>query len=307
MRILVTGASGMVGRNLLRRPTAEKYDILAPTRQILDLTSIDAVVEYLHENQPDLIIHLAGKVGGIKANMADPFGFFSQNMAINYNLILAAKLSGVQRFLNLGSSCMYPKDAPNPLHESSLLTGSLEPTNEGYALAKIMAQRMCLYISEQFEALQFKTIIPCNLYGPFDKFDEVNAHLIPAVIRKIHEAMINGADEVSIWGDGTTRREFMFVDDLADLIWDACDRFNSLPSVMNAGIGHDYSIFEYYKTVADVLGYTGDFSFDTTQPAGMAQKLVCSDVANNWGWVPKISLSTGISKTYSYFLKEMIS
>ena len=306
MRILVTGASGMVGRNLLQRPAAEKYDILAPTRQILDLTSIDAVVEYLHENQPDLIIHLAGKVGGIKANMADPFGFFSQNIAINYNLILSAKLSGVQRFLNLGSSCMYPKDAPNPLHESSLLTGSLEPTNEGYALAKIMAQRMCLYISEQFEALQFKTIIPCNLYGPFDKFDQVNAHLIPAVIRKIHEAMINGADEVNIWGDGTTRREFMFVDDLADLIWDACDRFNSLPSVMNAGIGHDHSIFEYYKNVANVLGYTGDFSFDTTQPGGMAQKLVCSDVANNWGWVPKISLSNGISKTYSYFLKEMI-
>ena len=307
MRILVTGAGGMVGRNLLRRPKAEKHDILAPTRQKLDLTSIDTVVEYLRGNQPDLIIHLAGKVGGIKANMTDPFEFFSQNMAINYNLILAAKLSGVQRFLNLGSSCMYPKDAPNPLHESSLLTGSLEPTNEGYALAKIMAQRMCLYISEQFEVLQFKTIIPCNLYGPFDKFDEVNAHLSPAVIRKTHEAIINGADEVIIWGDGTTRREFMFVDDLADLLWDACDRFYSLPSVMNVGIGHDHSIFEYYKTVADVLGYRGDFSFDATQPVGMTQKIVCSEIANNWGWAPKISLSTGISKTYSYFLKEMIS
>ena len=307
MKILVTGATGMVGRNFLRRPTAENHDILAPSRHSLDYTSFDSIVAYLSENKPDLVIHLAGKVGGIKANMADPFGFFSENIAINYNLIAAAKLSGVRRFLNLGSSCMYPKDAPNPLHESSLLAGRLEPTNEGYALAKIMAQRMCLYISDQYEGLQFKTIIPCNLYGPFDKFDEVNAYLMPAVIRKIHESMTDGADAVSIWGDGTARREFMFVDDLADLMWDACDRFHSLPSVMNAGIGQDYSIFEYYKTVAEVLGYDGGFSFDTTQPSGMAQKLVCSDIANDWGWAPKTSLASGISKTYSYFLQEVIS
>jgi GDP-L-fucose synthase len=302
MRILVTGSTGMVGRNLLNHPKASNYEILAPQKANLNLLSFENVVEYLSQRRPDLIIHLAGKVGGIKANIADPYGFFSENLVINYNVIKGAEVTGVNKLINLGSSCMYPKDAKNPLKEDQILAGFLEPTNEGYALSKIVAQRMCAYISNQSQNFKYKTIIPCNLYGPFDKFDAVNAHLISAVIRKIHVSLKEYQPNVTIWGDGSSRREFMYVEDLVELLWDACDRFDSLPALMNAGIGHDHSVLEYYENVANVLGYSGDFSFDINQPVGMAQKLVCSRKANDWGWKAQTDLLVGIEKTYEYYL-----
>jgi len=302
MKILVTGAMGMVGQNLLKHPKSSNHEILAPPKTTLNLMCLEDVVEFLNQHNPDIIIHLAGKVGGIKANIADPYGFFSQNLAINYNVIKAAEVSGVNKLINLGSSCMYPKDAKNPLKEDQILNGSLEPTNEGYALSKIVAQRMCAYISNQSQNFKYKTIIPCNLYGPFDKFDELNAHLISAVIRKIHVSINERQPSVTIWGDGSSRREFMYVEDLAELLWDACDRFDSLPFLMNAGIGHDHSVLEYYKNVASVLGYTGEFTFDINQPVGMAQKLVCSRRADQWGWKAQTPLLVGIKKTYDYYL-----
>jgi GDP-L-fucose synthase len=301
MKILVTGGSGMVGQNLLKSSRAAEHVIYAPSRNEVDLLSYDSTFLFLQSIKPDLIIHLAGKVGGIKANMLDPFGFFSENISINFNLIKAAKEIGTRRLLNFGSSCMYPANGESPLTEEKLLSGSLEQTNEGYALAKIMAQRMCSYINDQCVDLSYKTIIPCNIYGPFDKFDEVNAHLIPAIIRKLHSATLKNAENVTIWGDGTARREFIFVGDIVALLWDACDRFESLPELMNVGVGMDCSITDYYEIAASVIGYKGKFSFDLSEPTGMKQKLVCSKNAHKWGWRAKVDLRLGIKETYQFY------
>ena len=244
---MLTGGNGMVGRNMLAHPSAETLDVSAPSRTELDLGQQRDVKRFLHDLQPDVVIHAAGKVGGIKANMADPVGFYLHNLQIGTNLLVAARDAGVSRVINLGSTCMYPRDAENPLVETSILSGELEPTNEGYALAKIGVQRLGQYLSSSGVPLEVKTIIPCNLYGPFDKFDELNAHLIPAVLRKLHMAKENGDESVTIWGDGTARREFMYAGDLAGLLWRCCVEFDTLPSLMNAGIGRDHSITDYYR------------------------------------------------------------
>ena len=301
MKIMITGGNGMVGRNLLDHPLASKFSILSPSRGEVDLFSKVAIGTFLEANRPDLIVHSAGKVGGIKANIADPAGFFQQNLVMGMNLLEAARDAGVNRIINLGSTCMYPREAKNPLVEESILTGGLEPTNEGYALAKISVQRLGAYMSAGSHEFQVKTIIPCNLYGPYDKFDEVNAHLIPAIIRKLHTAVANGDEHVSIWGDGTARREFMYAQDLAALVWMACKRFNELPDLMNAGLGHDYSVTEYYETARRVIGFEGDFIYDPCQPTGMRQKLASSSLANNWGWKASTDLDDGLRKTYQYF------
>ncbi len=301
MKVLITGASGMVGRNTMAHEKASQFEILAPSRQELDLSKFSALTDFLVKNKPDIIIHAAGKVGGIKANIADPYGFLLGNLTVGVNVINAAKECGVPRLLNLGSSCIYPRDGLNPLQETAILTGPLEPTNEAYALSKILAIRMCSYISDQHQNLSYKSIIPCNLYGPFDKFEGNNAHLIPAIITKVHEAVASGTGTVTIWGDGSVRREFMFAGDLADLIWEACDKFDSLPQNMNAGLGYDYSVREYYEEIASVIGFSGEFRFDLVQPVGMTQKLTCTDRAKEWGWQPTTELSEGIKITYQFF------
>ncbi len=220
MKVLITGGNGMVGRNLLDHPSRSEFEISSPERHELDLLSQQNIEAFLDTTRPELIIHAAGKVGGIKANIADQAGFFHQNLTIGANLLLAAKKMRVGRIINLGSTCMYPRHATNPLIEESILSGKLEPTNEGYALAKIGVQRLGAYLSDEPQIFCVKTIIPCNLYGRYDKFDEVNAHLIPAILRKLHLAKVNGDKDVAIWGDGTARREFMYAQDLAGLIWD---------------------------------------------------------------------------------------
>jgi len=301
MKVFLTGANGMVGRNVLGHASANHHSIMSPSRKALDLMDFQSVLSFLYENKPDLIIHAAGKVGGIKANMDDPCGFLFENSVIGLNVIRAAKETGVDRLLNLSTSCIYPREATNPLQESQILTGALEPTNEAYALSKIITARACDYISLQYKELNYKTIIPCNLYGPFDKFEGNNAHLIPAIISKIHKAVHNNEDSVEIWGDGSARREFMFVGDLAELIWQAIARFDSLPQTMNVGIGRDHSIKEYYEAAASVIGYCGNFTFNTKQPVGMNQKLTSTKKVNSWGWHPQTDLITGIQKTYEFY------
>ncbi len=221
------------------------------------------------------------------------------------NVVLGARHAGVSRLLNLGSSCIYPRDAPNPLQESSILRGQLEPTNEGYALAKIMVLRLCQYVSQEDSSKSYKTLIPCNLYGPHDNFSPGEAHLIPSLIHRMHEARMDGRAAVTMWGDGTARREFMFVADLADCVCEAVGRFDSLPGLMNVGPGKDHSVAEYYGAVARVVGYEGRFIPDLSKPVGMQRKLVDTSIARVWGWTSRTPLEEGLRATYRFYLDQI--
>jgi GDP-L-fucose synthase len=306
-RIFLTGGRGMVGRNIQEHPTAKQWEILAPSSKELDLTDLTAVRCWVKEARPDVVIHSAGRVGGIQANMAAPVDFLVSNLDLGRNVIMAAAEANVPRLLNLGSSCMYPRQAPNPLQEELVLQGELEPTNEGYALAKIVAARLCQYLHKERPALSYKTLIPCNLYGRHDKFAPEHSHLIPAIIHKVYQAKQNGIGEVDIWGTGTARREFMYAGDLADAIFHALDHFDTLPDMMNVGLGHDHSINDYYAVVAESMGWQGKFVHDLSKPVGMAQKLVSTEKQNAWGWQAKTSLNEGLRKTFEYYVSEYLA
>ena len=301
MRILISGGSGMVGKNFLNHKLSSNYTLYAPSSKELNLLQYDAVEAYLKEIQPDLIIHAAGLVGGIQANIKNPVGFLVENLDMGKNLILAAKAAGVKSLINLASSCMYPREAENPLKEGLILQGELEPTNEGYALAKIVCTRLCEYISRTTPEYCYKTIIPCNLYGKYDKFDPKNSHMIPAVIRKIHEAVEAKENEVEIWGDGTARREFMYADELIAFIHYAINNLQRMPQNINVGLGYDYSINEYYETIAKVLGYNGRFVHDLSKPVGMKQKVVDIAQLKDFGWQTNKTLEEGIKETFEYY------
>jgi GDP-L-fucose synthase len=303
-RILLTGGSGMVGRNILEHPGAGEWDVFAPSSRQIDLTRYQEVLDYVATHKPDIVIHAAGRVGGIQANIAHPVDFLVRNTDMGRNVVLAARQAGVPRLINLASSCMYPRNAPNPLTEDLVLKGELEPTNEGYAIAKVFTTRLCQYVMREQPELQYKTLIPCNLYGRHDKFEPQHSHLIPAVVDKIHRAKVLGLPEVEIWGDGTARREFMYAGDLADAVFHTIDRFDDLPELCNVGLGHDYSINEYYAAVAAVIGWSGRFVHDLARPVGMKQKLVDVSRQTALGWRPATALREGIAKTYDYYLKE---
>ena len=295
----------MVGKNLQAHAHANDWLVVAPSSQQLDLTNWTQTRSFIASLKPDCIIHAAGLVGGIQANMSRPAEFLTTNMLIGMNLISAAREAGVLRLINIGSSCMYPRNAHNPLHEDQILTGELEPTNEGYALAKICAARLCSYIREEEPKFNYKTLIPCNIYGPYDSFSPEKSHLIPAIIAKLHHAYQANESQVEIWGDGTARREFMYAPDLADAVWKCANDPNSLPQDMNIGVGDDHSINEYYAAVAKVIGWEGKFVHDITKPVGMKQKLVDISHQQKWGWMPQTSLIDGITKTYEFFLKKV--
>jgi GDP-L-fucose synthase len=304
MKVLVTGANGMVGKNLVERLIANEHMMLfMPRRTELDLLDKTSVFDYMHEKKPDFVVHLAAKVGGIQANMNEPVDFLVENNLMNTYVIMGAVSAGVTQLLNLGSSCMYPRGR-DILHESDMLTGELEPTNEGYALAKVMAARLCQYITKS-KGLTYKTIVPCNIYGRYDHFDAVRSHMVPAVIRKLHEAKIKGDRKVSIWGDGESRREFMYVEDLIDfLVW-AMPHMEQLPDMINVGLGVDYSINEYYQVGAEMMGYEGLFTHDLSKPAGMRRKMMDVSKSLELGWRAKTSLQDGMKQTYEYYLNEV--
>ena len=303
-KILITGGSGMVGRNFLEHQSASEYEIFFPSSTELNLIDYEEVQKYLKKANPDIVIHAAGKVGGIQDNIQNPIEFLDINNCIGRNIIMASYNQGIKNFINLASTCMYPKNAKNPLKEELILTGTLEPTNEGYALAKIMATRLCQYIQNNNNSFNYKTIIPCNLFGRFDKFDPKSAHLVPAIINKIHHAKEQNMKAIEIWGDGNSRREFMYTEDLVDAIYKALKNIDSLPQLMNCGLGKDFSITDYYEIVAKVIGWQGSFNYDLAKPAGMKQKLCDISLQNKWGWRPKTSLMNGVSKTYKYYLDE---
>lgn len=299
----LTGGSGMVGRNIQEHPSIADWRVLAPTSKELDLTDNAAVAAWVTTEKPDLVIHAAGRVGGIHANMAHPVDFLAENVAMGQNVILGAWKAGVRDLINLGSTCMYPRNVEGALSEDMILTGELEPTNEGYAIAKIMAARLCQYIRREDDQANYKTLIPCNLYGRHDKFDPKHSHLIPAVIHKLHQAKVGGEQTVEIWGDGTARREFMYASDLADAVMRATEDISALPELMNIGLGHDYTINEYYRAAADIIGWKGAFIHDLSRPVGMKRKLSSSANQQEWGWQPPTSLADGLHKTYAFYLE----
>lgn len=303
-KILLTGGTGMVGRNILEHPAASQWEFLAPSRAELNLADYRAVEAYIRGTQPNVVIHTAGRVGGIQANVANPVAFLVDNIDVGRNVIMAARAGGVQRLLNLASSCIYPPNAQNPLSEALILQGGLEPTNEGYALAKIVALRLCQYICRETPKLLYKTLIPCNLYGPHDKFVPEHSHLIPAIIHKVHRAKVESAYEIEMWGDGSVRREFMYVGDAGAAVLRAIEDFDVLPDVMNIGLGYDYTVNEYYTAAADVIGWQGRFVRDLTKPVGMKRKLLDITRQRMWGWQPVTSLHDGIAKTYAFYLQH---
>jgi len=304
MKILLTGANGMVGKNIIELAKQHKHHFLTPSSSELNLLDNTSVQKFLTEHQPEMIIHTAGIVGGIQANMSQPVKFLVDNMQMGLNILNSAKTFAIKRFLNLSSSCMYPRSAQNPLSETLILKGELEPTNEGYALAKIAATRLCEYINQEQPELLYKTIIPCNLYGHHDKFSEHNSHMIPAVIKKIITAKETNAAEIDIWGDGEARREFMYAGDLAEFVFYAIEHFDRMPQNLNVGLGTDYTINEYYQRIAEVVGYKGAFKHDLSKPVGMRQKLIDDSKLQKFGWSHKTSLSLGIEKTIEFYLSE---
>lgn len=306
-KILITGSNGMVGRNMVEFEKSKDYVLLTPSSRDLNLLNRRLVDNYIKETKPDIVIHCAGRVGGIQANLANPVSFLVENTQIGLNIIMGSYENGIKKFINMSSSCMYPKDAINPLKEELILKGELEPTNEGYAIAKTTSTRLCEYINRENKEFQYKTIIPCNLYGRYDKFDSKHSHMLPAVIKKIHEAKVNNQNIVEIWGNGEARREFMYVEDLADFTYFALENYEKMPQNINVGLGHDYTINEYYKAIAEVIGYKGKFTHDLLKPVGMRQKLIDDTKLKKFGWKYKTSLKDGIQKTYEYYLKGFVN
>jgi len=303
MRVYIAGHNGMVGGALVRRFAREPgTTLLLRTRRELDLTSRTAVEAFYATEKPDVAIIAAAKVGGIHANNTYPAEFLFENLAIAANTIHAAYRQGVKRLLFLGSSCIYPKHAPQPMPEECLLTGPLEPTNEAYAIAKITGLKLAQAYRKQYGVL-FHSAMPTNLYGPGDNYHLQNSHVLPALIRKFHEAKTAGRAEVVAWGTGTPKREFLHVDDLAD----ACAfllKLDHPPDWINVGTGTDVSIRELTECVAAVTGFGGRIAWDATKPDGTPRKLMDVSRLAGLGWQAKIALREGVEKTYASFLAE---
>jgi GDP-L-fucose synthase len=298
-RIWVTGHRGMVGRAVVRRLRQETCTVLSSDRASVDLREQAAVRGFMSKERPDVVVIAAAKVGGILANAAYPADFLYDNLMIEANLIQAAFEVGVQKLLFLGSSCIYPKLAAQPLTEDALLTGPLEPTNEWYAVAKIAGIKLCQAYRQQHGA-DFISAMPTNLYGPYDNFDLNSSHVIPALMRKVDAAVRDGRDEVVLWGSGTPRREFMHVDDLADALVYLLQQYSGAQHV-NVGVGEDVTIAELAQVIAKVVGYRGRFVLDTTKPDGTPRKLMDVSKLKAMGWTAKIGLEDGLKSTYEWY------
>ncbi len=303
-KIFVAGHRGMVGSAIVRRLQRGDFEnILTRTRQELDLMDRAAVRVFFETERPDYVVDAAARVGGIAANFEKPVEFLIENLTIQNNVIQAAADFGVTKLLFLGSSCIYPKLASQPLMEDALLTGPLEPTNDAYAIAKIAGIKLCQAYAREY-GKNFISGMPTNLYGPNDNFDLHTSHVLPALIRKVHEAKQGGVKEVSVWGSGTPRREFLHVDDLADACLFLLENYDS-PEIVNIGCGEDVSIKELAETVCEVLGFEGSLVFDTSKPDGTPRKLMNIGRLLALGWKPRFNLREGIRDAHEWFLKNL--
>ena len=302
--IYVAGHRGLVGAAVVRSLERQGYrNLVLRTHRDLDLTEQSAVRDFFNRERPQAVVMAAARVGGIQANNTRPAEFIRDNLLIQDNVIDAAHRAGVAKFLFLGSSCIYPKLAPQPIKEEYLLTGALEPTNEWYAVAKIAGLKMCQAYRRQY-GFNAISLMPTNLYGPGDNFDLQNSHVLPALIRRFHEATLRGDDSMSIWGTGTPRREFLHVDDLADAVVHLLRTYDEEP-IVNIGWGEDVTIRELAEMVSAVSGFQGRLTFDASKPDGTPRKLLDTSRLTALGWKPKISLREGIEQTYGWFKQHV--
>jgi GDP-L-fucose synthase len=301
-RVWVAGHAGMVGSALVRKLSAAGAEVLTVSRSACDLRDQALVDAWVAENRPDAVFIAAAVVGGIEANRTRPAEFLYDNLLIAANVIHAAAQGGVGKLMFLGSSCFYPREAEQPIREDSLLTGSFEPTNEWYAVAKVAGVKLCQAYRRQY-GNDFIAVVPTNLYGPGDNFDLTSSHVVPAMIRRLHEAKVRGGGPVEIWGSGRPRREFLYVDDAADALVFLIERYSDEDMINVAG-GEDVSIAELAGLVAQVVGYTGEFFFDTSRPDGMPRKMLDDARIRATGWRPAISLKEGLERTYASFLEH---
>ena len=299
-RIYVAGHTGMAGSAIIRRLASERCEIITATRAKLDLTRQADVETFLGESKPHIVIVAAARVGGIRANMDFPVDYLVDNLAIAQNLVVGSHKVAVKKLLMLGSTCIYPRDAKQPMNEEQFLTGPFEPTNEWYALAKTAAIKLCQAYRTQYGD-DYVSIMPTNLYGPGDNYHPVESHVVAALIRKFHEAKANGAREVVVWGTGAPQREFLYIDDLADACVFVLKNYSD-PEILNIGVGRDIAIAEFARTVAKVIGFSGTITFDPSMPDGMPRKLVDVTRLNALGWKAKTSLEDGLRQAYADFL-----
>ena len=305
-KIFLAGHRGLVGGAVLRALHRRGYpNILTRTREELDLEHPAAVRDFLQATKPEAVIIAAAKVGGIQANDRYPVEFLLQNLLIQNNLISGSHETGVRKVLFLGSSCIYPKFAPQPIPEESLLTGPLESTNEAYAIAKIAGIKLCQAYAREYGA-NFISVMPTNLYGPGDNFNLESSHVLPALLRKAHEAKTSGSSELIVWGTGAPRREFLHCDDLAEALLFLLDHYDQ-PEIINVGWEKDVSIRELSEIICEITGFSGQVRFDRTKPDGTPQKLLSTAKLRKLGWEPKISLREGLRRTYEWFLENQPS
>ena len=298
-RIYVAGHSGLVGSAIVRHLRSAGYDNLLLRRHAeLDLTRQADVEQFFLDEHPQIVIVAAARVGGIHANATQQAQFLYENLMIASNIIQTAHVNGVEKLLFLGSSCIYPREAPQPISENSLLTGPLEPTNEAYAIAKIAGLKMCEHYQKQFGD-RFISAMPTNLYGPEDNFHPTQSHVIPGMMRRFHEAKMASEREVTVWGTGTPRREFLHVDDLASAILLLLDRYED-PTTINVGTGKDITIRELAEMMKEVVGFQGEIRFDDSRPDGTPRKLLDTTRLQSLGWHPRVSLRAGLESTYAW-------
>jgi GDP-L-fucose synthase len=300
-KIFIAGHRGLVGSALVRKLEADGFtNLLVRDRAGLDLRDTEAVNRFFANEKPAIVVLAAAKVGGIKANNDQPVEFLVENVQVQNNVICAAHATGVRKLVFLGSSCIYPKHAPQPIPESALLSGPLEPTNDAYAIAKIAGIKLCQAYHREYGA-NFVSAMPTNLYGPNDNFDLISSHVLPALLRKAHTAKEQGQRELVVWGSGNPRREFLHVDDLAAACVFLLDKYDE-PEIVNVGCGEDISIRELAELICDIVGFEGELAWDTTKPDGTPRKLLDVSKIHGLGWRHRIDLREGITRTYKWFL-----
>ena len=303
--VVVTGANGMLGKTVCEKFQIEGFDVLEITREKVDLMDANKTLEYFSKYKIDLIVHCAAVVGGIQANIDGGTKFFTDNVRIDSSVLFAGRVLGIENLIYIGSSCMYPANIDHPLKENDILTGALEPTNKNYALAKIFGAHLTTSIAIE-NNLNWRVFIASNLYGPYDHFGTDKSHLLSAVIKKSIEAKEKRETKIDMWGDGLPKREFTFVTDFADWIFNSSKILNDLPHVLNTGIGEDYSVIEYYNKVLNTIGYSCEVVANKSKANGNMRKLMDSSLAMKFGWSPKVGIDEGIKKTIDWYLLNKV-